>query len=145
MKRVSFSLMKTHTTNYFNTLILPAEDCPVAFSEAPPVKNVPSVASLQLDLIYENPYRFSSDDVLFTIFADRNQIPESERQEARTDFFSKGQACMRASALTKRYGWAIHSDKNGKIALIDTASEEYAKLSKDNAVEKVRAMRSKKG
>ncbi|NMH29454.1 DUF6157 family protein [Flavobacterium silvaticum] len=134
--------MKQHTTNHINTLILPAEDAPVHHSELPPVKDKPSVANLQLELIAANPYTYTSDDVLFTVFADRNNIPQHKRKEAREEFFSKGQACLRASPLTKRYGWAVHNDAEGKVALVDTSSQEFTELKSDESILKVKAMRS---
>lgn len=134
--------MKIHTANYTDTLILPAEDSPVDHSELPPVKEKPSVADMQLQLIAENPYGLTSDDVLFSVFADRNEIPQKEREVAREEFFSKGQACLRASPLTKRYGWAIHNDSEGKVALVDTASGAFQKLMDDSTVTKIKAMRS---
>ncbi len=68
-------------------------------------------------MLVEHPYEFTSDDVLFTTFAIRKEIPENEWAEQRAIFFSKGQPCFRASPLTKRYGWGIHSDAEGKVAL----------------------------
>ena len=38
MKNIKIILMKIHTTNYFNTLICVAEDCPINQAEIPPIK-----------------------------------------------------------------------------------------------------------
>jgi len=51
---------------------------------------------------------------------------------------------MRASALTKRYGWGVHANEEGKIALYGADSEEYKKFVKDKNLQHVKAMRSKK-
>jgi hypothetical protein len=137
--------MKIHSTNYFDTFIEIAEDCPVTSGEIPPLKgNNKTVAHLQFDLISKHPYQFTSDDVFFQVFADRNDLTESEYKEAREKFFLKGQPCFRASPLTKRYGWGIHSDKNGKVALYSCASEGYRKLSTDKTLKVIKAMRSNK-
>ena len=61
---------------------------------------------------------------------------------SRKDFFSKGQACFRASPLTKRYGWGVHSDSEGKIAIYPVESKEYKKLAGDENLTHLRAMRS---
>jgi hypothetical protein len=135
---------KIHTTNYTNTLIEPAEDCPVSVSTIPPDSEKPIVARQQYDLLASNDYKYSSDEVLFRIYALRNDITESEWQQARENFFSKGQACFRASPLTKRFGWAIHSDSAGKIALVSTASAEYQKLQANEKIKKVKAMKLKR-
>jgi hypothetical protein len=135
-----------HTTNYFNTLIEIAEDCPATQAEIPPVKgNKKSVANLQFEMLHEHPYEYTSDDVLFAVFAARKEIPEENLAEQRHLFFAKGQPCFRASPLTKRYGWGVHSNAEGKIALFGAETEAYANLVADDAVEKKKAMRTKRG
>lgn len=135
--------MKVHTTNYKNTFIEVAEDCPSTTGEIPPLKGEnKTIANTEFEMISKNPYRYSSDDVLFQVFADKNDLTKPEYNEARTKFFSKGQACLRASPLTKRYGWGIHNDENGKIALYGMETPEYEKYSKDENLKIVKAMRS---
>lgn len=134
-----------HTTNYYNTLIEIAEDSPTETAAIPPVKgDKKSVANLQFEMLYEHPYEFTSDDVLFTIHAERKEIPAEEFEEARALFFSKGQACFRASPLTKRYGWGVHSNAEGKIAVFGAETDAYQKLVADASIKKVKAMRSKR-
>ena len=137
--------MKIHTTNYYNTLIEVAEDCPVSSGTVPPAKEgTPSVARLQYEMLSGNPYRYDSDDLLFSVFAVRKEIPETEREEQRQTFFSKGQPCFRASPLTKSYGWGVHSNEEGKLALYGMETVEYKKLVGDESIKKLKAMRSKK-
>lgn len=94
--------MKIHTTNYFNTFIEIADDCPISNGEIPPLKaENRTVANIQFDLVSQNPYKFTSDDVLFQVYADKNDLINSEYEAARIQFFSKGQPCFRASPLTK--------------------------------------------
>jgi hypothetical protein len=100
--------MKIHTTNYFNTFIEIADDCPTEVGEMPPIKQEAiTVANIQFEMVSKNPYKFTSDDVLFQVFAIRKDLTKSEYKEAREQFFSKGQPCFRASPLTKRYGWGM--------------------------------------
>lgn len=135
--------MKVHTTNYKNTFIQIADDSPVHAGEMPPAKgDAKTVAGMQFDMLYEHPYAFTSDDVVFRVYAERSDIPKSEWEEAREQFFSKGQPCLRASPLTKRYGWGVHADENEKIAIYGSETEEYRKLSQDPALKVVKAMRS---
>ena len=134
-----------HSTNYYNTLIEIAEDCAAQLGEQPPLKeDKVSVANLQFDLISQHPYKYTSDDVLFKVFAIRKDLTDSEMDDARSTFFSKGQPCFRASPLTKRYGWGLHSDESGKIALVALESAEYETFLNDSAVIKTKAMRSKR-
>jgi Family of unknown function (DUF6157) len=137
--------MKTHSTNYQDTFIEIAEDCPIVSGEIPPAKDdAKSVATMQYELIKKHPYKYTSDDVFFKIYAERNDIADSELEKARALFFSKGQPCFRASPLTKRYGWGVHSDKNGKIALYGAETSAYEKFSKDKKLKVIKAMKSKK-
>lgn len=137
--------MKTHSTNYINTFIEIAEDSPVHMGDFPPIKeDKKTVANHQFDMIYDHAYEYTSDDVLFTVFAMRKEIPENEWAEARQIFFSEGQPCFRSSPLTKRYGWGIHSDENGKVAMYAAGTEDYQRFVDDSTVKKVKAMVSKR-
>lgn len=137
--------MKLHTTNYFDTFIQIADDSPVHKAEIPPVKgDKKTVANMQFDIISKNPYKYSSDDVFFQVYADRNDLTKAEYKKAREEFFSKGQPCFRASPLTKRYGWGVHSNEEGKIALYACESAEYEQFSNNKSVKVVKAMKSSK-
>lgn len=137
--------MKLHTTNYINTFIEVAEDCSAAVAEIPPAKgDAKSIANIEFEIISKNPYKFTSDDVLFQVYAERNDLTGGEYEEARKELFSKGQACLRSSPLTKRYGWGIHNNAEGKIALFGIETEEYKKMVNNKNMKVVRAMRSKK-
>ncbi len=138
--------MKTHTTNYQNTLIEIADDSPNLAGTVPPVKgDQKTVALLQFEQVVDHPYAFTSDEVLFAVYARRQGLSPGELEAAREAFFSKGQPCFRSSPLTKQYGWGVHSDAEGRIALLAADSEAYARLAADPAVKKVKAMRSKRG
>jgi hypothetical protein len=50
----------------------------------------------------------------------------------------------RVSALAKRYGWGIHNNAEGKIALIAVESPEYKRLMNDPRTTKIKAFRSKR-
>jgi Family of unknown function (DUF6157) len=134
--------MTTHTTNYFDTFIEVAEDTKVSNGTVPPMKEKKTVAEMQYEMIHKNPYKFTSDDVLFQVFADRNDLTKKEYKQARENFFSKGQACFRASPLTKTYGFGIHSNAEGKIALIGMETQQYQEFLNDDRIKKLKAMKS---
>ncbi len=137
--------MKTHTTNYENTLIEVADDCPADAGQVPPLRgNKKSVANYQYEMLIDKPYQYTSDDVLFAVFAQRKGFETEQLEEERRKFFSKGQPCFRASPLTKRYGWGVHSDDQGRIALYGRESEAYQRFSEDAKVTTVKAMKSKR-
>ncbi|MEX1269622.1 MAG: DUF6157 family protein [Balneolaceae bacterium] len=131
------------TTNYTSTFIRVSEDCPVEEAEIPPLRGGQKTAArIQYEMISENPYVYSSDDVIFRIHAEKNQIPGEDMTGDREQFFSKGRACLRSSALGKRYGWGIHSDESGKIAIYGMQSDEYRRHSTDPDLKQLKAMRS---
>ncbi|WP_426791395.1 DUF6157 family protein [Sphingobacterium sp. WOUb80] len=136
--------MKTHSTNYFNTLIMTATDTKVVKGTVPPSKHNKTVAERQYELIVSAPYQYTSDDIIFQVYAERKDLMPDEYPLARTVFFSRGQACLRASPLTKTYGYGVHSNSEGKVALYGMETEEYQKFVKDGNTKKVKAMKSSK-
>lgn len=131
------------TTNYYDTFISIAEDCPVSKAEIPLAKNgEPTLASMQYDAISDNPYKYTSDGVIFNTHSERNCIENNQIE--REKYFSKGRPCFRSSPLGKRYGWGIHSNSEGKIAIYPMESAEYKKLSSDPHIKQLKAMRSKR-
>jgi hypothetical protein len=136
---------KIHTTNYFNTFIEVADDCISDIGLIPPQKgDSQSIANIQFDLISKNPYKFTSDDVLFMVFASKMDLIADEYADARKGLFSKGQACLRSSPLTKRYGWGIHCNQDGKVAIYGVETDKYQEFQQDSSLKKVKALRSKK-
>ena len=133
------------TTNYFETFISVAEDCPLQKGEIPPLKeDKKSIARIQYELIMENPYKVTSDDVLFSVHAKRNDISENKLLIEKEKFFSKGQACLRSSPLVKRYGWGIHYNEKGLISIYPMESKEYKIFSRDKELKQLKGMRSKR-
>ncbi len=78
------------------------------------------------------------------VHAMKNGIARKDLSRARAEFFSKGQPCLRASPVTKRYGWGVHSDSQGRVAIFAVESREYARLAKDKTLKQLKAMRSKR-
>jgi len=137
--------MKPHTTNYSNTLIEIAEDSPVSKAAIPAVKNEKkTIANYQFEKLSKQPLKYTSDELLFEIFAERNDISPSDFEEEKQKFFSKGQPCLRTSTLAKKNGFGIFHNENSKVQLIPAESDDYQKLLADDSVKKVKAMRSKK-
>jgi len=136
---------KIHTTNYFDTFIEVAEDTKVTCGTVPSSKgDNKTVAELQYELLVNNPYKFTSDDIFFQVYAVRNDLTKQEYEEAKKNFFSKGQPCFRSSPLTKTYGFGIHADNYGKVAIFGMETEQYDKFERDPNIKKVKAMRTSK-
>lgn len=137
--------MKTHTTNYLDTFICVAPDCKATHAIVPPQKEDKiSAAYLQYEIISRNPYKYTSDDVLFMVHAAKQELPTVLWESERATFFTKPQACFRTSALAKQYGWGIHSDSDGKVALYSIETEAYQKFMDASNIAVIPAMRSKR-
>lgn len=131
--------------NYYDTFIQVAEDCPVSEAIVPKAKGESkTIPVIQYEMISNHPYKYTQEDVLFEVFAARNHISENDRVSAREMFFSKGQPCLRTSSLGKRYGWGIHHNAQGKVAIYAVESDDYIKLMNDKGIAQVKAMRSKR-
>ncbi|WP_281170144.1 DUF6157 family protein [Paenibacillus pinihumi] len=100
---------------------------------------------MQYHLLTEQPYTYTQEDLLFETHVVQNGLQDEDLAALRTAFFSKSRACLRASPLPKTYGWGLHFNEQGKIALYGKESAEYARLIQDQQIEQVKAMRNKRG
>ncbi len=125
------------TTNSFNTFILVAKDCPAFVGEVPPIRNLKTVAQLEYELLIDDPYCLTSDDVLYIANGERRGL-------SRAEFFIRTQPGFRLSPLTQRYGWGVHSDGQGRIALYGVRSLGYEMLARDASLRQLQAYRSRR-
>ncbi|MFF2752993.1 DUF6157 family protein [Psychrobacillus sp. NPDC058041] len=131
--------------SYKNTLILISEDSPVTSAVIPMSKNEkPTIAYIEYDLIYNNPYKYTQEDVQFKTYLIKNQIKSNQLEELREQFFATPKACFRASSLVKKYGWGIHYDEEGKVAIYDANSDMYKQFLQLGTITVLKGMRSKR-
>lgn len=124
-------------------LIIPAADCPAPGAEIPPARAKPTRATVEYDLLMARPYALTHKDFSHAVHVAMSEV--SGKTALSFDaFHAKGQPCMRASPLTKRYGWAAHYDGDGRLALVDPASTAFTTLSADPDLPRAQAMRSKR-
>ena len=128
------------TPNYINTFIVVSPDSTTKHGIVP--EKTGTIAAIQHRLIYDKPYCHTSDDVLFLTHAERAQIPRSEWKQARAEFFSKPKACLRCSPLVKQFGWGLHHDDKGRVALHGVETPAYRQFAKKPDVKIVNGMRS---
>lgn len=135
-----------------NAFVKVAPDCPASAGVVPPVKEdaKPSVHALQYMLLSEHPYRYTLDDLIYEVHIRHKAIPleqlELEGAAIREELFRKSHPCMRASMLPKKFGWGVHHDADGRIALYGMETPEYRRFAEgsDSRVKVEFAMRSKK-
>ena len=100
---------------------------------------------IQFDLIHDNPYRFTQEDILWMAHVVHKDLPESlQTSNHRADFFNRGQPCLRSSSLAKRYGWGFHLDTEGRVALVPMGSAQYAEFLNDPKLKHLPAMRNRR-
>jgi hypothetical protein len=131
-----------HSTNYTNTLILVSADCPVAAGTVPARPG--TVAAIQYELLKTAPYELTSDELLLAVEARRKNVAQAKLDDLRKALFSKPQACLRTSPLVKSFGWGLHHDANGKLALVGCETEHYRQMADNSKIEKTRGMRSRR-
>ncbi|MDO8991295.1 MAG: DUF6157 family protein [Sideroxyarcus sp.] len=126
-----------------------APDCALKAAVVPQAKNgKPSIATIEYELLSSKPYGYTLEELKFATHVQHKQIPPAEvksrRRQLWDEYFVKPCACMRASPLTKQYGWGAHYDAQGKIAIYPVESKEYQRFVSDKSVKKFFAMRSKR-
>lgn len=134
-----------------DTFVLVAPDCPLTSAVAPPARGGnPTVAVIQHELLTARPYALTLEDLILATHVRRAGLSDSEAasraDEIRALLFAKPHPCMRASPLPKTYGWGVHHDGDGRMALYAVESEEYLRFAGGSVrgVEVVAALRSKR-
>ncbi|WP_019636051.1 DUF6157 family protein [Paenibacillus fonticola] len=124
--------------SYKNTFIKVSPDCPVTSSVVPQPKtsNKP-IHVIQYELLSRHPYRYTFEQLLFEVHIRHKNIPAEElemhRQQIWDELFSKSHACLRASQLPKKYGFGVHHDAEGRIAIYGMETPEYERFVQPSA------------
>lgn len=122
--------MERHWTNMF---VRVADDCPAETGVIPTQRRAEKPAHLiQYELLSENPYHYTFEEQLFEVYIRHKgllgTLSEAELAATREELLSKNHPCMRASMLPKKYGWGVHYNEEGKIALYGMETGEYRTL-----------------
>ncbi len=86
--------------------------------------------------------RTPTQKVAFQVYAVVHDIPRATWPTERKNFLSKSRPHLRMSPLAKRYGWGIHNNADGKIALIAIESSAYKQLLDEPDTTKIKAFRT---
>lgn len=129
--------------SYHATFIAMAEDCPAAEAVVPPEKSPPTKAGIEYAMLSEAPGEIDQDELNYAVYA-AQCATKGVTPEERSAWLSVGRPCLRASPLTKRYGWGAYYDAAGKITLVPRGSDAYARHLADPDLKQISAMRSKR-
>lgn len=124
------------STNYTDTFITASADGKATAGIVPTKPG--TIAAEQYRLLSERPYQLTSDDLLFEVHAIRSGIAEADRAA----FFAKPKACLRASPLVKQFGWGLHHDGDGKVAVHGIETDAYRELARRADLKVVAGMRN---
>lgn len=132
-----------------NQFIQIAADSPTRSAIIPREKgDKRSIACIEYELLSSKPYAYTLAELKFATHVLHKQIPANElktqRQQIWDGYFAKPYACMRASPLTKQYGWGAHYDERGRIAIYPVEGKAYKDFVADTSLKKYFAMRSKR-
>jgi hypothetical protein len=135
--------------SYVETMIRVAPDSPTQTAIIPTGKDgKKTVAVLEYELLMGEPYTDTQDKVQFAVHAMHKNISDTKLEahlpELYAAFVAKPRACFRASPLPKKYGWGVHYDFQGRIALYAVNSPEYQRLTQLEGTKQLLAMRSSK-
>jgi hypothetical protein len=116
--------------NYYDTFITVSTDCPAERGMVPPDKKSGSTRpSIEFELVANQPYVYTQEELLYEVHIRHKNISEEELSargaQIWDEFFQKPMPCLRASMLPKKYGWGIHFNTAGKLALVPVESPEY--------------------
>ncbi len=133
-----------------NTFVLIAPDCPVKVGTVPLTRgDSPTIAVAQHELLVAKPYSLTLEDLMFAVHVRREELSKADAKkiagEIREKLFAKSYPCMRASPLPKKFGWGVHHDAKGRIALYGAETVEYRRYAEGvEGVAVFKAMRSKR-
>jgi hypothetical protein len=136
---------------YTDTFIQVAPDCAATAGLVPPSRGgAKTVPLIEHELLSASPYKFTQHELIFETHVRRQGISPAEAGRRRAaiweELFRKPHPCLRASMLPKKYGWGVHYDDQGRIAIFAVNSPEYARFTqaKSGGPKLLFAMRSKR-
>ena len=113
-------------------LILVAEDSKVDKAFKPHKSNPKTIARITFEVLIENPYKYTEEELRIEV-----HVVRRKRKDLKLDSYN-----IKRSPLLQKYGWGIHRDQDGKLALISVNSDKYNNLK--NTIKTVHSYRMRK-
>lgn len=137
----------SHTEAYRDTFITIAPDSDARVAKIPTDRNgKQTIAGIEYELLTSKPYKLNHEQLIYEVYIRKNNFPlpidALDEAEIKRQLFVKGHACLRASPLTKKFGFGAHYNDEGYIAIYPVDSPEYGAFLENDLIEKIPAMRS---
>ena len=113
-----------------------SEDCPVKKGTPPVSRKADAIAIIYYEELITNPYKYTYDEL-------KHQVHIVRRGKKNGELKLENYL-IRRNQLVRDWGWGIHIDRNGKLALVGSETSKYKQLVNDPTVEKKRAYRINK-
>lgn len=91
-----------------------------------------TIARISYEVLADDPYKFSEREFYHEV-----HVVRRERSDLKIENYN-----IKRSPLVKKYGWGIHRNSDGKLALVACESRRYQELLADPLVKKTKAYRS---
>ena len=98
-------------------LILISEDAESRVSIIPPEGD--TIARIAYEVLISNPYQFTEAEYHHEVHITRRNRPD----------LNISSYSIKRSPLLQKFGWGVHRDVNGRLALVPAESEEYQNFS----------------
>lgn len=99
-------------------LIEVAEDCAEKNAKEPPDRSPKTIMRIEYELLIENPYAYTEREFFHEV-----HVVHRKKPDLKIDSYN-----IKRCPLVQSYGWGIHRNRDGKLALVAIESNRYKEL-----------------
>jgi Family of unknown function (DUF6157)/T5orf172 domain len=99
-------------------LIEVAEDYPNKYAQEPPNGTSKTISRIEYELLIANPYKFTERELFYKV-----HVVHRNRPDLKIDSYN-----IKRSLLVQSFGWGLHRNNEGKLALVAIESDRYKEL-----------------
>ena len=131
VKDQNMNLNEKQDQELVNTLITIAESSSNRSISVESKNGTPTVASTLFEVLKNHPYEFKQSELFYEVHVSRLKKDPEQLKLASYK--------LQRSELCSLYGWGIHGDKTGKLALVPCDTKFYELLFNDTGIKKKKA------
>jgi hypothetical protein len=110
-------------------LIEVAEDYQEKYAQEPPNRNPKTISRIEYELLVENPYKYTERELFHEV-----HVVYRGRPDLKIDSYN-----IKRSTLVQSFGWGLHRNDQGKLALVAFESDRYKML--QNLIKRTKSYR----